>query len=405
MERPSFLTLFPRLKSRYLRKDVGSLPYYLASCCGWNSAIAYLEEGNVGGKPICDEAYEQHVRILQMGERKGQYSDAFTVLKFIFKEARHFDLLNMYHDSLMHMIFALTYKLCNPHGVVYLKLDIGYLGFKTFQELSEGMFSRYIFWFKRCLSRFTVDIYSVETVAIYNGLVDSSYFDGRLFCLPNGTIFDDSKELSELWKVKEKIILTVGNLGAYEKNNELLLDALASISAEVLEGWKVLFVGPIVKSDYYESGVKDGDQFMSHVLAVVEQYPHLAKVLEFTGPIIDRERLKELYDRASIFCLTSRKEGFPHVLLEAANSACYIISTDFPAAREITDDGRYGSLFESEDRKTLSEILCQCITNMIPIEDSSSKIFKKCRNTYDWRSIAARLDVKLRSIMKVDSCV
>lgn len=399
-----FLTLFPNLKSVYLAKDVGKLPYYLASCYGWSSAIAFLKDGKENAKHICDEEYEQHVQIIPMGAMGGRVSNVCTVLMFLYREARQFDLLNLYHDSFIHMLFALVYKLFNHRGIVYLKLDIGHLGLMAFQKASQGLFSRFFLWIKGCVSRLVVDVYSVETVSIYNRLSNTRYFRGRLIHLPNGTLFDGMRDLSDIWKAKEKIILSVGNLGAYAKNNELLVDAVVSLPAEAIEGWKVMFVGPFVDVDYYESGLCGDDHFNRYVQTVIEQHPHLAKVLECPGHITDRQVLKKLYDKSSIFCLTSRYEGFPHVLLEAANSACYLVSTDLPAAREMTDNGRFCSIFASDDRNALTEILYRCITGMIQMEEPASAVCRKSSEIYDWRIIASQLDVKLCSLYKGSSC-
>jgi len=401
---PGILTLFPFLKHQYLEKDVGALPYYLASRCGWSSAIAYLAECPGDKKQIHDLNYERHVRLISMGCRGGMLSNVFSVLMFLFRQARNFDLLNLYHDSLRHMVYALVYKLFNPKGTVYLKLDIGHLGLKAFQKVSKGIITRQFLRIKEFVSRFAVDMYTVETVAVYEGLADSSYFSGRLFHLPNGTLFDDQRDLSDLWKNKEKIILTVGNLGAYAKNNELLVDAVALLPSDVLEGWKILFVGSYVNSEYYESGFREDDHFKHYLQATIERNPHLADVFICTGPVTDRTELKELYDRSSIFCLTSRYEGFPHVLLEASNSACYLVSTDLPASREMTDDGKNGSLFASEDIDSLSNILCWCISDTVSLEEPALAVHMKSREMYDWRIIAAKLDALYYSLKKGGIC-
>ena len=64
--------------------------------------------------------------------------------------------------------------------------------------------------------------------------------------------------------------------------------------------------------------------------------------------------------KADLFLLTSKFEGLPNVLLEAATLKKNIISTDCPTGpREILKDGRYGFLCEIENYKQISEKIIQ----------------------------------------------
>ena len=64
--------------------------------------------------------------------------------------------------------------------------------------------------------------------------------------------------------------------------------------------------------------------------------------------------------QADIFLLSSKYEGLPNVLLEAAAMKKFIISSDCSTGpREILSDGKFGNLFKVGDYKKLSTLLIE----------------------------------------------
>ena len=62
--------------------------------------------------------------------------------------------------------------------------------------------------------------------------------------------------------------------------------------------------------------------------------------------------------KSDVFILSSKFEGLPNVLLEAAHFKKYIISSDCPTGpKEILKDYRFGSLFKVGDYKKLSQLI------------------------------------------------
>ena len=62
-----------------------------------------------------------------------------------------------------------------------------------------------------------------------------------------------------------------------------------------------------------------------------------------------------IINKSDLFILTSRYEGLPNVLLEAAALKKFIISSKCPTGpSEILINGKYGLLFDVEDYKALS---------------------------------------------------
>ncbi len=66
--------------------------------------------------------------------------------------------------------------------------------------------------------------------------------------------------------------------------------------------------------------------------------------------------------RADIFCLSSRFEGLPGVLIEAMATGCPVVSTKSPGgANEILDNGKYGLLVPGEDEQVLSDAMLKTL--------------------------------------------
>ena len=150
-------------------------------------------------------------------------------------------------------------------------------------------------------------------------LIKENRYKDKLIYVPNGIFNPDFDENID----KDDIILTVGRIGDYEKNNELLVEAILMIPEDKLIGWKIYFVGK-VNSD-----------FEKYIKEIYLKNEYLKKYFIFTGEINDKKYLYRLYSKAKIFCLTSRWESFGIVIPEAMNFGNYIITTDFPAAHDI----------------------------------------------------------------------
>ncbi len=142
-------------------------------------------------------------------------------------------------------------------------------------------------------------------------------------------------------------MITVGRLGTYQKNTEMLLNALDLME---LRDWKVYLIGSISEDlDFFLK-----DFFMRN--------PSKKESVFFVGPIYDKKSLWEFYNRAKVFILTSRFEGYPLVLTEAKRFRNYIVSTELDASEDLLENGKYGCLIAQENYKELA-LFCQKIIN------------------------------------------
>lgn len=392
-----FLTLFPRLKPQYLCKDVGAIPYHLAQSYGWSSAIAYLEDE---GQPVDNAGYREKVQLISMGRRGNIMRNALSVLRFLVGNSRKYDVLNLYHESFTSVFFGIVYKLCNPKGFVYIKLDVGTPFMEQYRDDRKTFFGKIRQRIRYLLSLSCVGLYSAETSWAYRLLAHDQYFAGRIMQLTNGIgVGELESDLSV--DRKENIILYVGNIGAYAKNCELLVEAVSSLKTTILENWKLYLVGQVVNADCYETGVFTGDDGFNRFLDdVYQRHPVMKNVVVLPGQINDRRLLAELYGKAKIFCLPSRYESFGFVLLEAMYFGNYVISTNVPLIADLVGKGAVGRVVATEDRDAMAVAIESAIAEWD--EHIADKLHLN-RNIvlehYDWTAITGALDMQLHQLM------
>ena len=224
------------------------------------------------------------------------------------------------------------------------------------------------------------DLISVETLDLYKYLNKHWKIDVKY--IPNG-FYDYGKKEIIKYEQKENIICTVGRIGTKEKATEILLEAfkLASIK---LKNWKLKIIGPIE------------EEFKKYIHNFFNVNPELKEKIIFTGPIYDRNLLKKEYEKAKIFCLTSRWEGFALVYVEAMKSGCFIISSDIVPARDIIRNG-FGCLFPVDDVKKLSECLIETCNDEEKLKCNTLEIQKFAYKNFYWVDICNKINEFIKS--------
>jgi len=382
----SFLTLFPDFEPVHVYKDVGAIPYYLAREHGWNASVAFFEKGRHTLSALGRSPLAGRVLFVSLGRRGNRAADGLRTAAFLAANGRKYDVLNLYHDGPAALAYAWAFKRANPRGVVYMKLDMDHRQLERFLAPPRGLLARLLSRARHAVSRRCVDLYTVETASFYDRLRDHPYYRGRLHHLPNGLAREEGKDIDEILAGKERIILTVGRLGHPQKNTELFIDAVASVSPELLEGWKVILAGPVASPS-----------LPGRIEAAVARHPHLEGAFVLAGNIADRAALLDLYRRARIFCLTSRWESFGFALLEAMHAGDYVISSDLPAPREILGHGAAGALFPPGDRDRLAELIGEALSGRVDLDAMGRKAYAFVRERFDWAAIAGTLDALLEA--------
>jgi glycosyltransferase involved in cell wall biosynthesis len=86
-----------------------------------------------------------------------------------------------------------------------------------------------------------------------------------------------------------------------------------------------------------------------------------------------------LMKRADIFCLCSRSEGMPNVVLEAMAAGCPVVSTNVGDVSYVIQDEKNGLLIRSEDRKALTG----AVKRLLDDPDLSERLRKSGRETIE----------------------
>ena len=114
------------------------------------------------------------------------------------------------------------------------------------------------------------------------------------------------------------------------------------------EGWNIQIVG-------------DGPESSKNILADLCKQVGVEDIVEFLGYRTD---MKELYQKASIYCLSSRSEGLPMVLLEAMSQGCAPVACEnLGRTKEIITCENEGLLFKTADVEDLASKLSIMISD------------------------------------------
>lgn len=164
----------------------------------------------------------------------------------------------------------------------------------------------------------------------------------KVAVLPNPLAFQPVSKLP----VKENIILSVGQLHSWHyKGLDILIDAWGRICKKYPE-WKLQISG------------LDRNDSKSFLKAIADKYD-AGEQVEFIG---FNDDMQPIYQRSSIFVLSSRYEGFGMALTEAMSQGCACIACDYKGRQgEIITSEKEGLLCKVEDIEALSEAISRMI--------------------------------------------
>lgn len=366
MERKRFHCIFPIGQNVHLIKDVGMIPYVLQKEGYYDSCISFYEKAE-------NLSYlKNEVKGLNYKPIKKIFkNDDLNVFLFLFSNFRRMDYVMMFHPSFKKILICFLFKMLSFNRLkFYFKLDLDESIFQS--DVTRKTFVNSC---KKKLYNYTA-LFTAETKKVNNFLNKGSYYNTEY--LTNGFITTKS---SNPPVEKENILLTVGRIGSYQKNTEVLLDAITNIN---LLDWKVIIIGPIE-----ESFIPIVDEFFL-------SNPSLKQNVYFLGNVSDRAQLEEYYQKSKVFVLTSRYESFGLVLVEALAHGNFLVSSDLLPAQEISNFGKFGELFPIGDSQKLSSILQNIIDGKMYLP-SKEKTIAYAEENYNWSVLVRRLYELLES--------
>lgn len=382
-EKPRFVTIFTEAENFHLIKDVGQIPYFMFKTQEYDGELVSYQ--NSPDYPYLKNEVSG-LKLTFIPNNGRIFGFEKSVAMFLFKQSKSIEVLNLFHFKRENFIYLLIYKILNPKGKSYVKLDIDILFFKNYNsfffsnyKLKNGLLKILCNWIFKL-----TDVFSVETedarlylLKVYPELNE------KLICIPNGVDSDflDRNINLKTFEEKENLIITVGRIGTFQKNTELLLEALKKVN---LNKWKVYIIGPIEENfqNYIDKFFKENPQFKGKVI--------------FNGSITDRKELLDWYNSAKIFCLTSRFEGFPIVFPEALYFGNYIITSPISSARHITNNDEFGKVVKAEASafaSAIQDFIAQDFLTSRNFEDS----IKFSRTNFTWSVIIKKLSDKLKA--------
>lgn len=381
-QKPTFVTIFTDTENFHLVKDVGQVPYFMYKTEGYDAEL-------IGYRNNEEYPYlNKEVKGLKLNfiPNKGRFLYfELGILSYLWSSSKSIDVLNLFHFKKDNLLYLILYKTLNPKGKAYIKLDMDILFFKGYNAFLYSNYSLKNYILKRITKWIfnLTDIFSVETEEAKSYLLKVyPELQNKLICMPNGvdSLYLDTEINPRSWDEKENIIISVGRIGTYQKNTELLLEALKNVD---MKGWKVYVIGPVEES------------FAPYIAEYFKTNPHLTEYITFTGNITSRAELFEWYNKSKIFCLTSRFEGFPITFPEVLYFGNYIISTPVSSATEITNHNQYGKIVDPNANE-FAMALKECMADGYLNSRGFEACVKFSRTNFTWPHIIKKLSEKLK---------
>ena len=367
------MIFFEDSTTAHLTKEMCSYPYYLGKNHGWICTYAYF-----GHACLQNSDFERYCALVYLGDEIDYSNKKKIAVEYVRAHAVDYDILMFSNYGGASYTLARLAKRLNPSIRVYSKLDMNESGFAHFYD---GTFLRRLKVIPEYWKSAAIDLFTVENRSFYETLKNMRLFRNRIEYLPNPvSLFGvDLSEISTPQE-RENIILTVGRPGVPVKNTELFVEAVQKVDRRQFDDWKFYIVG------------EPEAHFRAYVEKITQGDPWIAQRLLLCGRMSDRRELYELYAKSKIMCMTSRSESFCIAVSEAMYFGAYPVLTNFGRiVKDLTDNGRYGTVVPQEDAAALTAAL-ERTAQRADLPALSREIRQFARSSFDYDHWTAKLD-------------
>ncbi|MDF2882333.1 MAG: glycosyltransferase [Clostridiaceae bacterium] len=368
-----YCVLYPETKNVHLIKDVGMIAYKMNKLFGWESFVATYNNDDYN-------YLNKEVKGLKMDFINKKHNAVVDGITYLNKFSNKIDVLQIFHVTLRSVLYAYVYKSKNSGGKIFLKLDCTEQLLEKIKGLTGIKKMIFMSYFNK------VDVIGVEQKELYSQLIEIlPKFKNKIINITNGIDYSSTDLYNDIqYSSKENNIITVGRIGSIEKCSDKIMEAFSMLDEEILNQWKLIFIGPI----------EDG--FKQYINSFFIKNPNLKDKIIFTGGIEDRHRLNKYYLKSKIFCLSSQYESFAIALLEAASFGNVIVSTNVGIAPELVQ-GDQGRIVRENKAESLKDALKEIILDDNK-EKYSNYMVQLCKSEYNWDIIVDKLKEKLTAI-------
>ena len=378
----TFVTIYPDLENVHIMKEPGQIGYRFSKLFEFDSEVVSYKNGEYENLK-----YTPGLRQSFMKKRFNFKFFDLNCIRYLIKNASGIDVLHMQHFNLDTLSSGFVYKLLNPKGFFFVRLDFcpgDFFGPEPdirFWFKNDGRIRTKIKNFLQKKFAKYVDLWSDQDLSSSDFVTKKySFFRNRLTEVYNGVDIDSIQQYNYRlrdFSEKENIILcSTARVGSYQKATDVLLETFALLPEDI--EWQLHIAGSIQKEfDYF---IKD----------FFEKHPELQSKVFIHGEL-NKKDLYDLYNRAKIFCLFSRYESFTNVLPEAMYFKNTLIVTNFGGAKIMVDDNKSGCIVERDNPQQIVKVLLKYMNDNKLLEETGNHSHNFAVNNLSWDKIAKDL--------------
>jgi len=187
----------------------------------------------------------------------------------------------------------------------------------------------------------------------------------------------------------------------------ITIDFIPEVS-KVYDGKTILFIGKDFKRKgglvLLEAFQKVREEIKDAKLIIVGPSEDIYNIkkpgVELLGSIENREMVKNLYEKASIFAMPSFCEPFGLVFLEAMGYRLPCIGATVDAMPEIIENGKTGFLVPPGDVNSLTDKILTLLNNVELSKNMGINGYERLKLKFRWESVGEKIDHYLKECLQ-----